>query len=193
MSMLKLNIGAMLILLASHTVHAQTPTPPLVDESELRTCLQLEQQGLKRFNTLEQRASDLRGSEKLLNERRVALRNQQTNLNTGKPDKNAVDGFNEDVNTFNLQADQLNADKAVFENDSRSYDDWINNTLKPACNKVSNKAVNPVTSYYACGFDGTQALSDTPHCKTLPNLDQLKACIQKAGSKAKAQESCPPN
>lgn len=191
--MLKLNIGAMLTLLASHTVHAQTPTPPLVDESELRTCLQLEQQGLKRFNTLEQRASDLRGSEKLLNERRVALRNQQTNLNTGKPDKNAVDGFNEDVNTFNLQADQLNADKAVFENDSRSYDDWINNTLKPACNKVSNKAVNPVTSYYACGFDGTQALSDTPHCKTLPNLDQLKACIQKAGSKAKAQESCPPN
>ena len=123
MSMLKLNIGAMLILLVSHTVHAQTPTPPLVDESELRTCLQLEQQGLKRFNTLEQRASDLRGGEKLLNERRVALRNQQTNLNTGKPDKNAVDGFNEDVNTFNLQADQLNADKAVFENDSRSYDD----------------------------------------------------------------------
>lgn len=193
MSMLKLNIGAMLILLASHTVLAQTLTPPLVDESELRSCLLLEQEGLKRFNTLEQRANDLRGSEKLLSERRIALQNQKTKLDAGKPDNNAVGNFNEAVNTFNQQADRLNADKAVFENDSRSYDDWIKNTLKPACNKVSNKAVNPVTSYYACGFDGTQALSETPHCKTLPNLDQLKACIQKAGSKAKAQESCPPN
>ena len=190
MSMLKLNIGAMLILLASHTVHAQTPTPPLVDESELRTCLQLEQQGLKRFNTLEQRASDLRGSEKLLSERRIALQNQKAKLDAGKPDQKAVANFNEAVNTFNLQADQLNADKAEFEKESSTYDNWVNNNLKPVCNKVINKPVNPVTSYYACGFNSTQPLVDVPHCKTLPNLDSLKTCIQKAGSKTAALEAC---
>ena len=114
-------------------------------------------------------------------------------INAGKPDKNAVSNFNEAVNTFNLQADQLNADKAEFEKESSTYDNWVSNTLKPACNKVVNKPVNPVTSYYACGFNGTQPLADVPHCKTLPKLDVLKDCIQKAGSKAKAQESCPPN
>lgn len=193
MSMSKVKTGVLLMLLASPALQAQTPSPVQVEEGELRTCLQLEQQGLKRFNTLEQRASDLRGSERLLSERRVALQNQKAKLDAGKPDKNAVSNFNEAVNTFNLQADQLNADKAEFEKESSTYDNWVSNTLKPACNKVVNKPVNPVTSYYACGFNGTQPLADVPHCKTLPKLDVLKDCIQKAGSKAKAQESCPPN
>lgn len=166
------------------------PDPTLVEEGDLRACLQLEQQGLKRFTTLEQRASDLRGSEKILNERRIALQNQKAKLDVGKPDKNAVGNFNEAVNTFNRQADQLNADKVDFENESDTYDHWINNTLKPACSKVANKLVNPVTSYYACGFNGTQPLTEVPHCKTLPKLDSLKTCIEKVGSKAKAQESC---
>lgn len=193
MSMSKVKTGVFLMLLASPALQAQTPSPVQVEEGELRTCLQFEQQGLKRFNSLEQRASDLRGSERLLSERRVALQNQKAKLDAGKPDKNAVSNFNEAVNTFNLQADQLNADKAEFEKESSTYDNWVSNTLKPACNKVVNKPVNPVTSYYACGFNGTQPLADVPHCKTLPKLDVLKDCIQKAGSKAKAQESCPPN
>lgn len=193
MSMSKVKTCVFLMLLASPALQAQTPSPVQVEEGELRTCLQLEQQGLKRFNSLEQRASDLRGSERLLSERRVALQNQKAKLDAGKPDKNAVSNFNEAVNTFNLQADQLNADKAEFEKESSTYDNWVSNTLKPACNKVVNKPVNPVTSYYACGFNGTQPLADVPHCKTLPKLDVLKDCIQKAGSKAKAQESCPPN
>lgn len=193
MSMSKVKTGVFLMLLASPALQAQTPSPVQVEEGELRTCLQLEQQGLKRFNTLEQRASDLRGSERLLSERRVALQNQKAKLDAGKPDKNAVSNFNEAVNTFNLQADQLNADKAEFEKESSTYDNWVSNTLKPACNKVVNKPVNPVISYYACGFNGTQPLADVPHCKTLPKLDVLKDCIQKAGSKAKAQENCPPN
>lgn len=193
MSILKRNIGGMLILLANHTAHAQSPTPPLVEENELRSCLLLEQEGLKRFNTLEQRASELRGSEKLLSDRRIALQNRKAKLDAGKPDNNAVSNFNETVNTFNQQADQLNADKAEFEKESTTYDNWVNNTLKPACSKVVNKPVSPVTSFYACGFNGTQPLDGLPHCKTLPNFDALKACIQKAGSKAKAQESCPPN
>ena len=191
--MSKVKTGVFLMLLASPALQAQTPSPVQVEEGELRTCLQLEQQGLKRFNSLEQRASDLRGSERLLSERRIALQNQKAKLDAGKPDKNAVSNFNEAVNTFNLQADQLNADKAEFEKESSTYDNWVSNTLKPACNQVVNKPVNPVTSYYACGFNGTQPLADVPHCKTLPKLDVLKDCIQKAGSKAKAQESCPPN
>lgn len=191
--MSKVKTGVFLMLLASPALQAQTPSPVQVEEGELRTCLQLEQQGLKRFNSLEQRASDLRGSERLLSERRVALQNQKAKLDAGKPDKNAVSNFNEAVNTFNLQADQLNADKAEFEKESSTYDNWVSNTLKPACNQVVNKPVNPVTSYYACGFNGTQPLADVPHCKTLPKLDVLKDCIQKAGSKAKAQETCPPN
>lgn len=190
MPMFRLKTGLFLMLLASPALQAQTPAPEQANESDLRACLQLEQQGLKRFNTLEQRASDLRGSEKLLSERRVALQNQKAKLDAGKPDQKAVASFNEAVNTFNLQADQLNADKAEFEKESATYDNWVNNNLKPVCNKVINKPVNPVTSYYACGFNSTQPLVDVPHCKTLPNLDSLKTCIQKAGSKTAASEAC---
>lgn len=190
MPMSKAKIGTLLMLLACPALQAQTPAPEQANESDLRACLQLEQQGLKRFNTLEQRASDLRGSEKLLSERRIALQNQKAKLDAGKPDQKAVANFNEAVNTFNLQADQLNADKAEFEKESATYDNWVNNNLKPACNKVINKPVNPVTSYYACGFNSTQPLVDVPHCKTLPNLDSLKTCIQKAGSKTAASEAC---
>ncbi|PZO16146.1 MAG: hypothetical protein DCE87_07255 [Betaproteobacteria bacterium] len=186
----RIKIGLCLMLLASPALQAQTPNPAQVEEGDLRACLQLEQQGLKRFNTLEQRASDLRGSEKLLSERRIALQNQKAKLDAGKPDQKAVANFNEAVNTFNLQADRLNADKAEFEKESSTYDNWVNNNLKPVCNKVINKPVNPVTSYYACGFNSTQPLVDVPHCKTLPNLDSLKTCIQKAGSKTAALEAC---
>ncbi len=181
---------SLIFLLISPALQAQTPNPAQVEEGDLRACLQLEQQGLKRFNTLEQRASDLRGSEKLLSERRIALQNQKAKLDAGKPDQKAVANFNEAVNTFNLQADQLNADKAEFEKESSTYDNWVNNNLKPVCNKVINKPVNPVTSYYACGFNSAQPLVDVPHCKTLPNLDSLKTCIQKAGSKTAALEAC---
>lgn len=186
----RIKIGLCLMLLASPALQAQTPNPAQVEEGDLRACLQLEQQGLKRFNTLEQRAGDLRGSEKLLSERRIALQNQKAKLDAGKPDQKAVANFNEAVNTFNLQADQLNADKAEFEKESSTYDNWVNNNLKPVCNKVINKPVNPVTSYYACGFNSAQPLVDVPHCKTLPNLDSLKTCIQKAGSKTAALEAC---
>lgn len=190
MSTLKLHAVGMLILLASHSVLAQSSNPFLVEENELRSCLLLEQEGLKRFNTLEKRATDLRGSEQLLNERRIALQSQKTKLDAGQPDSNAVRNFNETVNTFNQQADQLNADKTEFEKESTTYDNWVNNTLKPVCSKVINKPISPVTSYYACGFNSTQPLADVPHCKTLPNLDRLKTCIQKAGSKTAALEDC---
>lgn len=190
MPMSKAKIGALLMLLACPALQAQTPAPEQANESDLRACLQLEQQGFKRFNALEQRASDLRGSEKLLSERRIALQNQKAKLDAGKPDQKAVSNFNEAVNTFNLQADQLNADKAEFENESSTYDNWVNDNLKPVCNKVINKSVNPVTSFYACGFNSAQPMVDVPHCKSLPNLDSLKTCIQKAGSKTAALEAC---
>ena len=86
--------------------------------------------------------------------------------------------------------DQLNADKTSFESDVRNNENWMTATLKPACAPVINKPVAVVTSFYACGYDQQSALAELPHCKTLPNLDALKVCIKKAGSKAKAQEIC---
>lgn len=185
----KIKAAAMLLVLASPVLHAQ-PNTPSVDENDLRACLQLEQEGLQRFMKLETLASDLRGTEKLLGERRQALQDETRKLDTGKTDATTVSKFNESVNVFNQQADQLNADKAQFERDSAAYEHWMSTSLAPACDKLANKPVSPLTSYYACGFDGKQALKEVPHCKTLPNLDGLKDCIQKAGNKAKALSSC---
>lgn len=180
-----------LATLCCAAVQAQTPvTVRPVQEAELRNCLQLEQQGLSRFNTLEQRASALRATEKQLGEKRVALQGQKSRLDAGKPDSASIARFNESIKEFNQQSDQLNAEVSQFETESSTYQDWVNNTLKPACNTLTARPVSNVTTFFACGFDKQGEFAQQPHCKTLPELDKLKACIQKAGNKAKAQETC---
>ena len=172
------------------TVHAQAPTTAPVQEAELRTCLELEQQGLSRFTPLELRANSLRATEKQLSDKRVALQSQKKRLDAGKPDTKAIAQFNESINEFNRQTDELNAEVSKFEVDSTTYQDWMNNTLKPACNKLTTRPVSTMTTFFACGFDKQGEFAQLPHCKTLPEVDKLKACVQKAGSKSKAQEMC---
>ena len=172
------------------TVHAQSPSTAPVQEAELRTCLELEQQGLSRFNALEQRANSLRSTEKQLSDKRVALQSQKKRLDAAKPDTKAIAQFNESINGFNQQTDHLNAEVSKFEVDSTNYQDWMNNTLKPACNKLTTRPVSNMTTFFACGFDKQGEFAQLPHCKTLPEVDKLKTCVQKAGNKTKAQEMC---
>jgi hypothetical protein len=181
---------ALFAAVCSCHVHAQTPPVAPVQEAELRTCLQLEQQGLSRFNALEQRANALRATEKQLSDKRIALQSQKKRLDASKPDATAIAQFNESINSFNQQTDQLNTEVSKFEVESSTYQDWMNNTLKPACNTLTTRPVSNTTTYFACGFDKQGEFAELPHCKTLPELDKLKACIQKAGSKAKALETC---
>jgi len=182
---------AVLATLCCAAVQAQTPvTARPVQEAELRNCLQLEQQGLGRFNTLEQRANALRTTEKQLSEKRVALQGQKSRLDAGKPDSASIARFNESIKDFNQQTDQLNTQVSQFETESSAYQDWVNNTLKPACNTLTARPVSNVTTFFACGYDKQGEFAQLPHCKTLPELDTLKACVLKAGTKAKAQETC---
>ena len=181
---------ALLAAVFCTTLQAQTPTTLPVQENELRICLQLEQQGLSRFNALEQRANALRTTEKQLSEKRVALQGQKSRLDAGKPDSASIARFNESIKDFNQQTDQLNTQVSQFETESSAYQDWVNNTLKPACNKLTTRPVSNMTTFFACGFDKQGEFAQLPHCKTLPEVDKLKACVQKAGNKAKAQETC---
>lgn len=182
---------ALFATLCCSGVQAQTPvTARPVQEAELRNCLKLEQQGLGRFNALEQRANTLRATEKQLSEKRVALQGQKSRLDAGKPDSASIARFNESIEQFNQQTDLLNTQVTQFETESSAYQDWVINTLKPACNTLTARPVSPVTTFYACGFDRQGEFARLPHCKTLPELDKLKACVQKAGSKTKAQETC---
>lgn len=171
------------------TMAQNAPSTP-VQEEQLRQCLIAEKEGLARFGKLEQRATELKGTEQLLTERRRALQERQRGLDKRTPEPSEVEELNKLVRVFNEQTDQLNADKTSFENDVRNNENWMTTTLKPACTPVVNKPVAVVTSFYACGFDQQDALAELPHCKTLPNLDALKGCVKKAGSKAKAQEIC---
>ncbi|MFN7507006.1 MAG: hypothetical protein ACK5Q1_15750, partial [Limnobacter sp.] len=134
-----------------------------------------------------------RASGKLINERSMVLKNQKAKIDPANPNNQAIAKFNEAVSAFNQQADQFNAEKDGFEKESGDYDNWVKSTLKPTCDKVVNRPVNPVTSYYACGFNGAKPLKEVQHCKTVPNLDSLQTCIQKAESKAKAYKICPQN
>lgn len=88
---------------------------------------------MTRFNKLEAHANELRGSEKLLAERRLALENQKKLLSDRKADTAAAAQFNESVNTFNQQADRLNTDKTQFETDSAAFKQWMDTILQPAC------------------------------------------------------------
>lgn len=182
---------ALFATLCCNIVQAQAPVAASsVQETELRTCLQLEQQGLSRFTTLEKRADALRATEQQLSEKRVALQGQKSRLDAGKPDSASIARFNEAIEQFNQQTDQLNTQVSQFETESSTYQDWVNSTLKPACNTLTARPVSNVTTFYACGFDKQGEFAQLPHCKTLPELDKLKACVQKAGSKTKAQETC---
>lgn len=124
-------------LLFSHLASAQSPnsasSPAPVQNSDLRACTQLEQEGMTRFKKLEARAEELRGSEKLLADRRLALQNQQRKLSESKANPDTTAQFNESVNTFNQQADRLNTDKAQFEIDSAAFKKWMALTLQAAC------------------------------------------------------------
>lgn len=171
-------------------VNAQnTPVKP-VNDQELRDCLFAEQEGLTKFNTLEQRAAELKGTEAILTERRTALQSRQQGMEKRTPNQSEVDELNKMVSVFNEQSDQLNADKAKFEQDVRQNEEWMNTVLKPACGNIVNKPIPVVTSFYACGFDQQGDLGNVPHCKSLPNLAALKKCVSNAGSKSKAQEIC---
>lgn len=180
-----------LLLSSLHlTAQGQATATSTVSESELRACLQAEKEGLARFNKLELRAAELKGTEQLLTQRRVELQQRQANLDKRVPDSAEVEALNNMVRVFNDQTDQLNADKTSFEQDVQNNENWMNTTMRPACADVVNKPVAVVTSFYACGYDQQGDLAELPHCKTLPNLDALKSCVTKAGSKAKAQEIC---
>lgn len=132
-----------LVLLAS-SVQAQQADINPVEDADLRACLVLEQEGIQRFKKLETAANDLRGIENALNSQRVALQNQQNKLKDNKSSAEAkakaVAAFNASINDFNQRADQLNADKGKFESNVAAYDHWMNNTLKPVCEKVANKS-----------------------------------------------------
>lgn len=169
---------------------AQNAPSPSVQEEQLRQCLIAEKEGLARFGKLEQRAAELKGTEQLLTERRKALQERQRSMEKRTPEPGEVEELNNMVRVFNEQTDQLNADKTSFENDVQRNDNWMNASLKPACEPLLNKPVAVVTSFYACGYDQQGTLAELPHCKTLPNLEALKSCVKKAGSKAKAQEIC---
>lgn len=172
------------------TAMAQNVPSTPVQEEQLRQCLIAEKEGLARFGKLEQRASELKGTEQLLTERRRALQERQRAMDSRTADPDEVEALNNMVRVFNEQTDQLNADKTSFESDVRNNENWMTTTLTPACAPVVNKPVAVVTSFYACGYDQQNDLAELPHCKTLPNLDALKGCVIKAGSKAKAQEMC---
>ena len=188
------SLFSFLLVLTPLIATAQTATtaiaPVSVNESDLRACLLAEQEGMARFSQLEKRANELKGTEQLLTQRRADLQERQRKLDQGVPDPAEVEALNNMVRVFNEQTDQLNTDKTGFETDVRNNENWMNTTLKPACAPIVNKPVAVVTSFYACGFDQQGDLAELPHCKSLPNLDALKNCVNKAGSKAKAQEIC---
>jgi hypothetical protein len=187
------SLFSLLLVLTPLIATAQTTTAAAtasVNESDLRACLLAEQEGMARFSQLEQRANELKGTEQLLTQRRADLQKRQRKLDQGVPDPADVEALNNMVRVFNEQTDQLNTDKTGFETDVRSNETWMTNTLKPACAPIINKPVAVVTSFYACGFDQQGDLAELPHCKSLPNLDALKDCVSKAGSKTKAQEIC---
>lgn len=104
------------------------------DKEALRHCLATEQEGLSRFKNLEKRADELRGTEKLLLERRAILVKDKRAMDSGKTDPEKVAKYNEAISVFNAQSDRLNADKDKFEADFQTYENWMNTTLKPACN-----------------------------------------------------------
>lgn len=104
------------------------------DKEALRHCLATEQEGLSRFKNLEKRADELRGSEKLLRERRAILVKDKRALDSNNADPEQVAKYNEAISVFNAQSDRLNADKDQFEADFQTYENWMNTTLKPACN-----------------------------------------------------------
>lgn len=184
----------LILALLTSSPQAQEANTTPVQEAELRACLVLEQEGIQRFKKLETAATELRGVENALNDQRMALQNQQNRLKDNKADADtrakSIAAFNAAISNFNLQADQLNSDKAKFESDAANNDRWMNNTLKPVCDKIANKPVSTITSYYACGHDGKQIVLKVPHCESLPELESLKTCIASSGSKAKALESC---
>lgn len=183
-------LAVVFLLSPTAFIHAQTTKPSVVQEDELRACLIAEREGMARFSQLEKRANQLKGTEQLLTQRRADLQERQRKLDKGVPDPAEVEALNNMVRVFNEQTDQLNADKTSFETDARNNDNWMNTTLKPTCAPVVNKPVAVVTSFYACGFDQQGELAELPHCKSLPKLDALKNCVNKAGSKTKAQEIC---
>lgn len=109
-------------------------TGNLAQAQESAACANLEREGIARFKQLEKLANDLRGHEQLLRERRVALQSQRSQLEANrKPDPAAATQLNEAVKVFNQQADQLNTDKAKFEQDTAAYEQWMASSLQPAC------------------------------------------------------------
>ncbi|MBU0782543.1 MAG: hypothetical protein KJ798_11010 [Gammaproteobacteria bacterium] len=105
------------------------------DKEALRHCLATEQEGLSRFKNLEKRADELRGTEKLLLERRAILVKEKRAMDSNNTNPEQVAKYNEAISVFNAQSDRLNADKDKFETDFQAYENWMNTTLKPACNK----------------------------------------------------------
>lgn len=191
---MRMNLSNSLLLLLAVSpfmAYAQTVPETSVQEDELALCLRTELQAREQFTALENRANALRAEEDQLKERRAALGREKTFMDSRKPDPVRVTKYNEDIRAFNAQTDQLNASKDLFERDSQAYDNWANTHLKPACSKLNGRTVKPVTSFYGCGYHlPSSKLQQLPHCSSLPNLPALKACVSKAGSKAKAQETC---
>ncbi len=161
-----------------------------VQEAEMKSCLLAEQEGLKRFKALEERATELRTIEGQLTSQRQALETQRAKMNKGKPDTTSVNQFNNQVNDYNERSDRLNAEKQDFEAIKTKYSTWLNDTLKPACDPLANRPVPAMVSFYACQFDQPQPLTEVPYCENLEKVDALKACVAKAASKAEAMNQC---
>jgi hypothetical protein len=173
-------------------LHAQsTSVNPPVQEQELALCLKTELQARERFAALEVRANELRSTEELLKDRRAALGREKTAMDSRKQEPARVSRYNEDIREFNQRTDQLNTAKDIYQQDYQAYDNWMNSDLKPACNKLNGRPVPPVTLFHACEHHlASSKLQQLPYCSTLPDLAAMKTCISKAGSKAKAQETC---
>ncbi|HEX4855979.1 MAG TPA: hypothetical protein VFV28_04160 [Limnobacter sp.] len=169
---------------------AQNGSAKPVQDSELRACLLAEQEGVKRFNQLESRATEIRGTEKLLTERRTALQEMQRNMDRRTARQSEVDELNNMVTVFNQQTDQLNADRQQFEQDVNSNRNWMDNNIKPRCEPIRNRPVDELTAFYACGHHSALAYVDVPYCNSLPGIDSLKSCVAKAGTRQKALEMC---
>lgn len=182
--------ASFLLLLSSTSLAQQKAGTEYLQEEELRVCLAAEKEGMQRFAQLEERAKELHGTQNLLTERRQALEADLSKMNADKTSKEEATEFNSTISVFNQQTDQLNADKTKFEQDQDDYNSWRNNTLKPACETAHVKPAFRITVFYACGYDKNQEFAEVPYCKSLENLDEVKACAQQAGSKTKAYEAC---
>lgn len=177
------------LLLTSHTAFAQQASSNT--ETELKACLILEREGINRFKALETRANVLRLREEELRKERDGLEGQSIDMKVRRSSREDIAQFNARVDKFNSDSDQFNQTKEEFDQSRDEYDNWMAKSLKPKCAPFQEKPVASITIFYACGFDQpTSGFEQVPFCSSLNTRAEIRDCVKKAGSKAKALESC---